>query len=119
MRKIVIFFAVLAALKVWTQDRVYRSVMNDALVQAYRERATVVCQKEAAKPAKGTSTLAWPGNAAAEVMIGAPGIDVKLWDFDNPMWDVRFRHPHLVLTAPGQANRRCAYDLTAGIATVL
>lgn len=119
MRKILMIFVALATLKVWTQDRLYRSVMHDALVQAYRERATVVCQKEALKPAKGMATLAWPSHAAAEVVIGAPGIDVKLWDFDNPMWDVRFRHPHLVLTAPGQASRRCAYDLTAGIANVL
>ena len=39
MRIIVIGFAILACIKVWTQDRMYRAIMSDALVQAYRERA--------------------------------------------------------------------------------
>ena len=117
MRKIVIFFAVLAAFKVWTQDRFYRSVMQDALVQAYRERAATVCQKEAQKPGKGAPGQLWPATAAAELVIGSPAAKVALWDFDNPMWDVRFRHPHLVLTAPGTPKTRCAYDLTVGLAS--
>jgi hypothetical protein len=117
MRKIVMIFAALAALKVWFQDRFYRSVMQDALVQAYRERAAVVCQKEAQKPGKTGAGQLWPATAAAEVSIGSPAGNVALWDFDNPLWDVRYRHPHLVLTAPGIGAKRCAYDLSVGIAS--
>ena len=117
MRKIVIVCAALAASKVWTQDRFYRSVMQDALLQAYRERATQVCQKEAQKPGKAGPVQPWPANATAEVVIGSPMANVALWDFDNPMWDVQYRHPHLILTASGTPKSRCAYDLIAGLAS--
>ena len=46
MRMVVIGLVLLAGLKVWTQDRTYRSVMGDALVEAYRERAIEVCRLE-------------------------------------------------------------------------
>ncbi len=118
MRKVVMIFAALAATKVWTQDRFYRSVMQDALVQAYRERAAQLCQKEAQKPGKSGLSAAWLSPTTAEVTIGAPGMDVALWDLDNPLWEVRFRHPHLVLTANGGARTRCAYDLVFGLASL-
>lgn len=118
MRKIVMLVAALTATKVWTQDRFYRSVMQDALVSAYRERATQVCQKLGQKPA-GTKTIqTWPDGSQAEVTIGSPLASVALWDFDNPLWDVRFRHPHLILTAAGGGKPRCSYDLTVGFATI-
>ena len=34
-------------------------------------------------------------------MGGSKMASVMLWDFSNPMWDVRYRHPHLVLTTTG------------------
>ena len=117
MRKFVMMFAALAAMKVWTQDRFYRATMQDALVQAYRERAATQCQKEAQKPGKGTASQLWPASSAAEVVIGSPAASVALWDFDNPLWETRYRHPHLVLTAPGGTKTRCAYDLTVGLAS--
>ena len=118
MRKIVMLVAALTATKVWTQDRFYRSVMQDALVSAYRERATQVCQKLGQKPAGAKTIPAWPEGSQAEVTIGSPQANVALWDFDNPLWDVRFRHPHLILTAAGAGKPRCSYDLTVGLATV-
>ena len=117
MRKVVMIFAALAATKVWTQDRFYRSVMQDALVQAYRERAAQQCQKEAQKPGKAGIPSAWLAGSNAEVTIGAPGMDVALWDLDNPLWDVRFRHPHLVLTGSAGSKSQCAFDLVAGLAS--
>ncbi len=118
MRKVVMIFAALAAMKVWTQDRFYRSVMQDALVMAYRERAVQLCQKEAQKPGKTSIPAAWLGPATAEVSIGAPGMSVAIWDLDNPLWDVRFRHPHLVLSGPAGTKGRCAYDLVAGLVSL-
>ena len=117
MRIIVIAFAVLAGLKVWTQDRLYRSVMSDALAQAYRERAQQTCLKDAAKPPKSQPNP-WTSPTGADLIIGSPGADVALWDVDNPLWDVRFRHPHLVLTAAGNSKLTCTYDLVAGLATI-
>jgi hypothetical protein len=118
MRKVLIIFASLAALKVWAQDRFYRSVMQDALVQGYRERAQVVCLKEAQKPGKAGLAANWPAASAAEITIGTSGLDVAPWDFDNPLWDVRFRHPHLVLTADDAGRSRCSFDMVAGLATL-
>lgn len=118
MRKVVMVFAAAAAAKVWTQDRFYRSVMQDALVQAYRERAAQLCQKESQKPGKATLSSAWLSGSTAEVTIGAPGMDVAVWDLENPLWDVRFRHPHLVLTASGGTKTRCTYDLAVGLVNV-
>jgi hypothetical protein len=41
-----------------------------------------------------------------------------LWDYDNPLWGVRYRHPHLVLTSGGARQLTCSYDLTVGVAFV-
>jgi hypothetical protein len=122
MRFVVILLVLLASLKVWTQDRVYRSVMGDALVEAYRDRAIEVCRKQTAKqaPVISANTVAslWNGNSGAEVTVGDPAVDVAIWDTENPLWQQRFRNPHLILTATGEPSAHCAYDLRAGIATL-
>ncbi len=116
MRMIVITFAILAGLKVWTQDRFVRAALSDALVQVHSERAQLMCQKEAAKPGKPVTQ--WPASVPAEVTIGNADTDVALWDYDNPLWDVRYRHPHLVLTANGAGSTRCTYDVVAGLVRI-
>lgn len=116
MRSIVILAAALACFKVWTQDRLYRSIMQEALLSAYRERATVTCLKELARAGKPVSAN-WPATASAEIVIGNASADVAIWDMDNPLWDVRFRHPHVKLTA-SDARTSCAFDVAAGLATV-
>lgn len=117
MRVIVLCFAVVAGLKVWTQDRFYRAAMSDVLVQTYRERAQQSCQKELAKPAK-SPVATWTPDQHAEIVIGNPHAVVALWDFDNPLWEVRFRHPQLILTSGSPKKVNCAYDLVAGLASV-
>ena len=116
MRIIVISFALLTCVKVWTQDRFYRAIMSDALIQAYSERAQQVCSKEFAKTTKAPSPL-WSA-AAAEITIGTKTAGVALWDYDNPLWDVRYRHPHLVLTNATPHKLQCNFDILAGIAAV-
>ncbi|HVZ03217.1 hypothetical protein [Hyphomicrobium sp.] len=120
MRFFVIVLILLASLKVWAQDRVYRSVMGEALVSAYRDRAIEVCRKQTTKkaPAAGAHTVAtlWTANSPAEVRMGDPDVDVALWDTQNPLWSQRFRNPHLILTAAGEPGAHCAYDLHAGVA---
>jgi hypothetical protein len=115
MRVLVILVAALAGLKVWTQDRLYRSIMQDALVEAYRDRATASCLKAFARSGVAVSSQ-WPVKATAEVMIGNPATDVAMWDYQNPLWDVRFRHPHVKLSA-ADAGPDCAFDVAAGLAT--
>lgn len=118
MRTVLMLIAALAALKIWTQDRLYRTVMDDAVVQAYRDRAVQLCQKESQKAGKATSPALWSTNAGTEIVIGSRTANVALWDLDNPLWDVRFRHPHLVLTASGAGKGHCSIDLIAGLASV-
>jgi hypothetical protein len=117
MRILVLAFGALACVKVWTQDRFVRAAMGDALIQAYRERAQQVCVRETAK--SGTASAAqWTAANSAEITIGSPIAKVMLWDVSNPMWDVRYRHPHLLLTSAGPHKLRCSYDLNAGVAFV-
>jgi hypothetical protein len=122
MRFVVIILVLLASLKVWTQDRMYRSVVGEALVDAYRDRAIEVCRKQTAKKAPVASTRAvselWSVASSAEITLGATGVDVAIWDTQNPLWQQRFRNPHLVLTGSGDSNAHCAYDLHAGVATL-
>ena len=117
MRFIVLAFGFLACFKVWTQDRLVRGAMSDALIQAYRERAQQVCGRESAKFGMAASSP-WSTAGAAEVTIGSDIASVMLWDYDNPLWDVRYRHPHLVLMASGPRKLRCSYDLAVGVAFV-
>ena len=120
MRIVVIGLVLLAGLKVWTQDRMYRSVTGEVLIEAYRERAIEVCRKQSAKTpdaAAGTKDL-WGSDSEAEVLIGNPGVDVAIWDTQNPRWEERFRHPNLILTGAGETQARCAYDLRDGVATL-
>lgn len=116
MRMIVICFVLLAGLKVWMHDRTVQSVMGEALVTAYRERALTSCQKQMGK----NPATSWRAglDADAEIVIGNPNVSVALWDFDNPLWNVRYRHPHLVLKARGHDGLRCTYNIAAGLAKV-
>ncbi len=122
MRSVVIVLAVLAGLKVWSQDHLYRSAMNDALVVAYRDRAAQTCF-EATDPSAfaratkiaGEATNPWASNTRApEITIGNPATDVAFWDVDNPLWDVRFRHPHILLGAADKGP--CSFNVVAGVA---
>lgn len=117
MRVIVIAFALLAGLKVWTQDRFYRAALSDALIEAYRERAQVVCARASGKHGT-TGTEIWSAANTAEVTVGSSVASVMIWDYENPLWGVRYRNPHLVLTADGPRKLTCSYDMTAGVAFV-
>ncbi len=116
MRVIVIAIATLACAKVWTQDRVYRSIMQDALLQAYEDRAAATCQKEVQRVSRSAQT-SFATAADREVVIGNSKTDVAIWDYQNPLWDVRFRHPHVLLT-DARTKTHCAFDVAAGLASV-
>lgn len=113
LRLLVVFVAALTGIKVWAQDRYYRSIMHEALIAAYHERAANVCLKAAPKLARSAKASAWTN---PEIVIGSKSADVALWDYDNPLWNVRYRHPNIVLKVEGGAH--CTYDLVAGLAKV-
>lgn len=122
MRILVVIIALLAGIKVWTQDHAYRTAMSDALIAAYRERAVQTCHRLTAKPetvkAARLAPNPWTASHAATVVIGNASASVALWDIDNPLWNVRYRHPQLVLTGSGPLAAACSYDVVAGVARV-
>lgn len=115
LRTVLLLAATLAGAKVWASDRYHRAIYSDALIAAYGERAKAVCQKEIGRTAR---TYANVKLNASGVVIGSPAARVALWDMDNPLWEVRYRHPHLLLTAEPVADLRCAFDVTAGLASL-
>ncbi|MBA2126602.1 hypothetical protein DLM45_10275 [Hyphomicrobium methylovorum] len=119
MRIIVIMLALLACFKVWSQDRTYRSVMGEALANAYSERALEACRKASAPRTQNAriTAAAWGRETGIETTLGNADVDVAIWDTQNPLWSRRFRDPYLVLTS-ATAGTRCAYDVTGNTATL-
>lgn len=115
LRVVLIITAVLAGAKVWLQDRFHRDIYHDALIVAYQGKATASCQKELDR---NRSRFGAPSLAPTDVLIGNPDTPVSFWDMDNPLWDVRYRHPHLLLTSGAQGGVTCTFDIVAGLANV-
>lgn len=128
MRFVVLVLAALAAGKVWTQDRIFRSAAEDALLAAYRAKAIDTCRKASAASNATTGpeqanlrqiaqSFAQPTSARLE--IGNPEIDVNLWDVDHAAWAMRFKYPYIVLDAGTPAPiARCSYDVTLDKANI-
>lgn len=119
MRGIVLCLALLAALKIWVQDSVYRSATQAALVAAYRVRAEAACGSSAiqagtASPA-GVAAPDWAAAEEPRVVIGKASVPVHIWDYDHELWAARFRNAYLVLDSGGAT---CSYDLLGDSAEV-
>ena len=108
LRALVLTLAVLAGMKIFTQERLYRDGAEEALIRAYRERAMAACQS-AHIPASGTVPL-WTRPTSLDLVIGRSNVDVRIWDLTSERWPVRFKHPHLVLTLGSDAPV-CQYDV--------
>lgn len=119
MRALVIICASLAILKVWTQDTLYRSAVSEVLVDAYRPRAEKICDREAGRLAgAGAGAAEWSMPADDAISVGSKVANVMIWDYHNPLWAVRFRHPHLIMTTTAPRKLRCSFDLTVGVAFI-
>lgn len=119
MRALVLALALLAGLKIWIQDSVYRTAAEEAILLAYRARAAEACAA-LADPGTGTGNRRvadWSAGADPRVAVGNPAVPVRIWDVDNEQWNARFRQPYLVLSAPDSA-RACTYDILAGAAAI-
>ena len=121
MRAVVMILALLAGLKIWAHDQMFRSGAEEALIAAYRERAIAACQRDAARTLKGQSAgsaQAWSSPAAVKVSIGRSGVDVNIWDVDNALWASRYKSAYLTLV-PADRSATCEYDVTAGQAEIV
>jgi hypothetical protein len=122
MRLLVLALALLAGLKLWAQDTVYRSATEEALVAAYRERAAAVCQKEQQQGVRGQAGAAsatnWGNAAQIKLVIGDNNLSVYVWEVDHALWNARYRNPYLVLSANDRASLVCTYDIGSGTAHV-
>jgi hypothetical protein len=117
IRALVLILAVLAGVKVWTQERLYRQGAEEALMLAYRERAIAACQsQEPARVASATSLPLWTQPATIALAIGRKSAGVRIWEVNNVLWPARFKHPHIVLTTSPHAV--CEYDVIEGRAYV-
>ena len=109
LRALVIALAVLAGVKIWAQERLYREGAQEALIRAYRERAIAACQS-ADTPSPGAPL--WTRPASVDLAIGRSGVDVRIWQLANERWPARFKHPHIVLTlSSAEASPICEYDV--------
>jgi hypothetical protein len=114
MRAVVLALAILAGVKIWTQDRLFRAATEDALIAAYRDRAVAACGKDA-----GRNAAAWLRPASVRLQIGRPDVAVDIWDVHNALWDVRYKQPVLLVSTTEEAGpAECIYDVTIGAATV-
>lgn len=133
MRALVIMLAVLAGVKVWTQERLYREGARDALLLAYRDRAIAACQMSApdapashaadpigrlsdrSAPSSTAALPLWTRPSSVSLSIGRSSASVSIWQINNELWPARFKHPHVVLTAKDRAPYEvCEYDVIEG-----
>jgi hypothetical protein len=113
----VLALALLAGLKIWAQDSVYRSATAEALVAAYRDRAIATCQKTPAKDTRATAVI-WGSAPDIKLVVGNGAYSVYIWEVDNELWNARYRNPYLVLSVPDHASLACTYDIGRGTAEV-
>ncbi len=123
MRALVVVLAVLAALKIWSHDRIYRGAVEEALLAAYLASAQAACQAE--RPAGPTGMplavgrLDWRSAETAQIVIGNPQIDVQIWQVDDARWNARYKHPIVRLTIGDRLSRvACDYDVVAAHAAL-
>jgi hypothetical protein len=118
MRFLVLALAVLAGMKVWYQDNVYREAAELAVAAAYSAQAGAACKK--AQPANPVAnTVDWSAPQSFHLVAGNRDLPVQFWQVDHALWKARFKNPYLVLNlAAPEGAMTCTYDITGGAATV-
>jgi hypothetical protein len=122
MRALVLTLALLAGLKIWAQDSVYRAATEEALVAAYRDRAISSCQRAPVKAELdrpiNRATPNWASPSNIKVVIGKSSVPVYIWEVDHELWNARYRNPYLELSANGTERLVCNYDIGHGTAEI-
>jgi hypothetical protein len=119
MRAVVIILALLAGLKVWTHESLFRAATEDALLRAYAARAVKSCQKYVQTDPRGQPLTAtpidWSSYRSAKLMIGDASVPVSIWQIDHELWDKRYKNPYILLKVDhAHWPATCAYDIVAG-----
>ena len=110
---------VLAAGKIATQEYLYRTGTRDALLNTYRDRAILACQKDPRNMGLVANPGSWSKPSDLRIVIGRPDIDVWFWQVDHELWGARYRNPYLQLAGSDrQSGVQCDYDIVHGIASV-
>jgi hypothetical protein len=119
MRVLVAFLALLAALKVGTQQYFASAAKTEVIVSAYRERAAGACER-ATKLQRLDLKAAWTNPTDIRLVIGKGSLDVRLWQLDHALWSARFKSPYLFLTLDGPPSQRvfCEFDIVQNAASV-
>jgi hypothetical protein len=61
----------------------------------------------------------WASAQSVQLAIGKSGLDVHVWQVDNPLWAARYRNPFLILTSRARAGQvYCEYDIVNASASV-
>jgi len=124
MRAFVIVLAVLAGVKIWTHQSLFRAASEQALLKAYGSAAMASCQKTSRR---GTDlipnlrqTIDWSQVHSAKVVIGDNTVDVAIWQVDHKSWAQRFKMPYIHLKVGNVSTPHvCIFDVNTGVATVL
>ncbi|MDX2307526.1 MAG: hypothetical protein NW216_04740 [Hyphomicrobium sp.] len=123
MRILVAVLAVLAGLKVWTGDWLYRAGLEDAVRLAYHADAVSACQRQRTTDGRGlplaVGTLDWSRAGTGEIMTGNARVSVGFWEVDHVLWNQRYRNPVIRLRLGDAISRvACDYDVIARRAEV-
>lgn len=120
MRLFVLFLAFLAGAKVWTQDTLFRAGAEEALINAYLERAMHACQQvPRTKDGSTPRNPDWARPASIRMSTGSRNVGVYFWQVDDAAWSARYRNPYLVLASDeGPSASSCEYDVLSGQAIV-
>lgn len=115
MRALVLALSLLAGLKIWYQDSVYRDAAEVAIATAYRGPATAACQK-----LRLVNPVDWNALESLHLVAGNRDLPVHFWQVDHSLWNARFRNPYLMLKASDSGRRAavCAYDIASGQAAL-
>ena len=119
MKPLLIVLAVLATAKVLHHEYLFRTSTREVIIQAYRERAVLACQKDALGTMLGINPQAWSTPSSITLAIGKRNLDVHLWQVDHKNWSARYRNPYLFISA-GQRSTAvtCEYDIVNASAFV-
>jgi hypothetical protein len=118
MRVLVVVLALLAALKIGTQQYILATAKSEIIVAAYKERATGACER-AAKLQRLEPKAGWARPSEVRLVIGKASLDVQMWQLDHALWQARFKNPYLFLIFSGEPQKLyCEFDVVQGAASV-
>lgn len=118
IRFIAVSLALLAGAKIWTQEQIYRTATEDALLQAYRPKAIASCRtaylpattRPADRLLHQRIAAGFASPSAVHLEIGNRDLSVPIWQIDHAAWAMRYTTAYIVLEATTPAAR-CAYDM--------